>query len=556
MMLCDLDLSVSDYVPEKISYEDAVNKGREGIAVWGDEYLEVFDEIITSPHIDVYPAEKKQGGAYEYLLGNETTPFVNYNYDGLESYISTIVHEMGHGVYSELSAENQNIYNCTPDIFTQEVASTANEIMFHKYMIENADSEEEKLYWLDKEINLFLNTIMIQSLFSEFEDYCYKTIEEGGALSADALSEKMLELCKLYYGDAFTISDDTGINWARIPHFYNNYYVYQYATSNTYSASICEMVEENGQEASDDYLEFLKAGKTADPVSLLSIAGVDPLNDDTYEAAADLIGDLIDEFIETSCADETDKKLEAESGENDRDTMFQVSLLQGLTLGDYEGSVSVADLKEKGDIGIGTFDGLNGEMIVLDGTVYRADGEGKVEEVEDEELIPFSNVTFFDEDEKETLEGIDSIALLQKELDKKVEELGKNRFYVVRIDGTFPEMNVRSEYAQEKPYKPLAKVLETDQTFFDYEDIEGTVVAIYCPAYMSNMNASGWHMHFISKDRSKGGHVLGLKLKDAEALYDVTDKFELELPNSEMFSDFDLTIDQSEDIEKVEKKTE
>ena len=239
----------------------------------------------------------------------------------------------------------------------------------------------------------------------------------------------------------------------------------------------------------------------------------------------------------------------------DRETIYQVSLLQGLTFGDYNGSVSVADLKKRGDIGIGTFEGLNGELIAVDGKVYRAAGDGSVEEVSDDTLIPFSNVSFFDEDVKDTLNGVDDITALQDILNQKVSELGENRFYFIRIDGTFNEMNVRSEYAQEKPYKPLAEVLETDQTFFDYENIEGTVVGLYCPPYMSDLNATGWHLHFVSSDKTKGGHVLGLNVDKAELGMDITEGFKMALPDNEMFEDFDLTIDQSEDIEKVEKNT-
>ena len=241
--------------------------------------------------------------------------------------------------------------------------------------------------------------------------------------------------------------------------------------------------------------------------------------------------------------------------EYDRETVYQVSLLQGLTFGDYHGSVSVADLKKRGDIGIGTFDGLNGELIAVDGKVYRAAGDGSVEEVSDDTMIPFSNVTFFDEDVKDILNGVNDINALQDKLNQKVSELGENKFYFIRIDGTFDEMNVRSENAQEEPYKPLAEVLETDQTFFHYEDIEGTVVGLYCPPYMSDLNATGWHMHFVSSNKTQGGHVLGLKIGKADLGMDVTDGFEMALPDNEMFAGFDLTIDQSEDIEKVEKDT-
>ncbi len=258
-----------------------------------------------------------------------------------------------------------------------------------------------------------------------------------------------------------------------------------------------------------------------------------------------------------AATESTSQQTSVPEGEGvDRETLYQVSLLQGLTFGDYHGSISVGELKKKGDTGIGTFNALNGELIMLDGVVYRAAGDGSVEAVPDDETIPFSNVTFFDKDETQAIasaDEINDIKSLTAMLDEKVASLGENRFYVIRIDGKFDKMNVRSELAQSEPYKPLAEVLETDQTFFDYENIEGTVVGLYCPPYMSSLNATGWHLHFVSKDKTKGGHILGLDIADAELSWDYTEGFKVKLPDSEMFADFDLTIDQSEDIEKVEK---
>ena len=236
----------------------------------------------------------------------------------------------------------------------------------------------------------------------------------------------------------------------------------------------------------------------------------------------------------------------------DREVINQVSLLQGLTLGDYNGSITAAQLKEKGDIGIGTFDALNGELIMLDGVIYRAASDGTIEVVSDDETIPFSNVTFFDDEQIFDISGIENVGALKDTLNKKVDELGSNQFYFVKINGTFKEMNVRSEYAQSKPYKPLATVLETDQTFFDYENISGTVVGLYCPEYMNDLNAVGWHFHFISDDRTKGGHVLELMTDAAEVRMDSTSSFAMILPDNDMFDGFDLTVDQSADIKKVE----
>ena len=236
----------------------------------------------------------------------------------------------------------------------------------------------------------------------------------------------------------------------------------------------------------------------------------------------------------------------------DRETISQVSLLQGLTFGDYNGSIPVSRLKELGDTGIGTFDALNGELIMLDGTVYRAAFDGTVDVVADDEMIPFANVTYFDADEVMTMDSIKNVDALKEALDEKVKETGGNRFYMVQIKGAYSTMSVRSEYAQKEPYEPLAKVLETDQTFFDYKDIKGTVVGLYCPEYMDSLNAVGWHFHFISDDETAGGHVLDLSADSLEVSMDRTDGFAMELPDNEMFNNFDLTVDQSDDIKKVE----
>lgn len=231
------------------------------------------------------------------------------------------------------------------------------------------------------------------------------------------------------------------------------------------------------------------------------------------------------------------------------DVLYQVSLLHGLASGDYQGSVTVGDLKQHGDIGLGTFDRLNGELILLDGVVYRASGDGRVEEVSDEETIPFAVAGVMEADETKRLREVSN---LDMELDGMVREYGRNRFYLIRIDGMFRTINVRSVPAQEKPYRRLAEVLATEQTVFDYENIEGTIVGVYCPPYLSQLNAVGWHMHFISKDKTKGGHVLGVCIDDAVLTLRGIDGFKLQLPQNEMFSGFDLTLDRSAEIEKIE----
>lgn len=237
----------------------------------------------------------------------------------------------------------------------------------------------------------------------------------------------------------------------------------------------------------------------------------------------------------------------------ERETVYQEATLQNLMNGDYYGSISAADLAKKGDTGIGTFDALNGELIMTDGVIYRAAGDGSVEAVKSDEMIPYCTVSFMDADKEETIKDIKDFDSLLALLDERVKELGENYFYMVKIEGTFPVMNARSEYSQKEPYKPLAEVLKTDQTFFNYENIEGTCVGIYCPSFMDGLNTPGWHLHFVSKDHDKGGHVTGLSISEAVLTLDQTPGFEMSLPDSEIFNKADFSVDQSEAIEEVEK---
>ena len=250
------------------------------------------------------------------------------------------------------------------------------------------------------------------------------------------------------------------------------------------------------------------------------------------------------------------EKTAEQTADKNTETVYQVALLQSLTQGYYDGIIKVSELKQHGDIGIGTFEGVNGEMIVLDGKVYQALGDGSVKEADENETVPFSNVTFFDSDIKETLSDIENVDALKAALDKIVDENGRNMFYFVRIDGDFEKMNVRSELQQEKPYKSLDKALATDQREFNYDDAKGTVVGLYCPDYMGGLNTPGWHFHFISDDKAKGGHILDLSFKSAEAQLDKTPEFDMTLSDTDTFQEMELSKDVSDAIKKVETNEE
>ena len=160
----------------------------------------------------------------------------------------------------------------------------------------HAASDDEKLYYLQNALDLFTGTFFTQVMFAEFEDYFYRIVEAGDALDGEALSDKYLELINEYQGDSIISFPETKYRWADIPHFYYVYYVYQYATSISYAASIAQGILSGRENAVEDYLSFLKAGHSADPQTLLSIAGVDPLKEETYRAAMDYFKGLVDEY--------------------------------------------------------------------------------------------------------------------------------------------------------------------------------------------------------------------------------------------------------------------
>ena len=236
------------------------------------------------------------------------------------------------------------------------------------------------------------------------------------------------------------------------------------------------------------------------------------------------------------------------------DRLFQVALLQSLMQGEYDGIVTVGELKQYGNTGIGTFQGVNGEMIVLDGIVYRAIWDGSVEVAPDDETVPFSNVTFFDTDIKAEHVNAASSGELKSILNSIVRKHGRNQFYMAKITGLMPSILVRSELEQHEPYKPLNDALKTDQREFTYSDIKGTVVALYCPDYMDGLNSAGWHLHFISEDRQKGGHVLDMVVQDGVLELDIISEFAMVVPNRDSFNAKSLATDMKEAIEQVEGK--
>lgn len=239
-----------------------------------------------------------------------------------------------------------------------------------------------------------------------------------------------------------------------------------------------------------------------------------------------------------------------------RDTLAQTALLQSLMLGDYYGSVPLGQLKTLGDTGIGTFDRLDGELIMLDGVVYQALSDGTLATPDDDMTVPFSNVTFLDADKTLTLGEVVSMEDLKTQLTAQTDALGSNQFYMGTLHADFDYIQYRSEYAQSEPYIPLADVMRTDQVVFEAKNVSGTIVALYCPPYMDGLNTPGWHFHFVSDDRTIGGHMLDVRFAQADVILDQTPQFQMVLPDGEFFAELDLTTDLEAAIRKVEQNRE
>ena len=207
-------------------------------------------------------------------------------------------------------------------------------------------------------------------------------------------------------------------------------------------------------------------------------------------------------------------------------TLYQAGDLEYFALGNYEGILPSRELLAFGDTGIGTFHCANGEMIVLDRTVYQAAWSGCVYPAEDM-TTPLADIMFFEPVFECKFTHISSIEALKSMLMEIVETKGKDLFYMAKITGNFKKIHVRSAYPQTKPFKPLEILLETDEVLFEHENLAGTIIGLYCPDSIGKLNSSGWHFHFISADKTKGGHLLDISFDKATVQIDLTDNFKL-----------------------------
>ena len=233
-----------------------------------------------------------------------------------------------------------------------------------------------------------------------------------------------------------------------------------------------------------------------------------------------------------------------------QEILYQVSTIDALMQGVYDGVQPVGEIKKHGDFGIGTFDALEGEMIVLEGVVHQAKSDGKIYSVSDNTTTPFATVTYFAPDFNATTGRLMNFSEFSTEMNTHLPS--QNMIYAVRMQGTFPHMKVRAIPAQQKPYPTLTDAAK-NQSVYTYADARGTVVGFYTPVFFKGINVAGYHLHFISDDRHTGGHILDFEVPvNTEVEYDITPEFEMLLPTSGAFIGVDLSQDLSQGLVRVE----
>ncbi|MEA1935787.1 MAG: acetolactate decarboxylase [Thermodesulfobacteriota bacterium] len=236
--------------------------------------------------------------------------------------------------------------------------------------------------------------------------------------------------------------------------------------------------------------------------------------------------------------------------QKDRDVLFQTSTINALLEGIYDGETTYGELKQHGDFGLGTFNGLDGEMVGLDGKFYQVKADGIAYPVSDSAKTPFAVVTFFKTDKTVLLEKAEDYSQLKQYLDYSLPT--KNIFYAIKIEGVFKYIKTRSVPGQTKPYPPLVDVVK-NQTTFEFHNVKGTIVGFRCPVYVKGINVPGYHLHFITKNKKAGGHILECQMRNVNIEVDYASKFFMVLPEHSEFYKVDLSKEKETELEKVEK---
>ncbi len=279
----------------QIPFEQAKETVLEALAVMGEDYLDLLREGFQNRWIDVYENVGKRGGAYS-SGGGRPHPYVLLNHKDTLDSLFTLAHEMGHALHSYYSCRHQPVCNSEYVIFVAEVASTCNEVLLMRHLLSRTEDKKERAYLINHFLDQFKGTVYRQTMFAEFELEMGRLSESGETLTAGLLCEKYGALNALYFGPDMAADEQIALEWARIPHFFYDYYVFQYATGFSAAVAIADRILSEGAPAVADYKRFLSGGSSTDPISLLKIAGVDMASPEPINAALALFGELVDEL--------------------------------------------------------------------------------------------------------------------------------------------------------------------------------------------------------------------------------------------------------------------
>lgn len=292
----DLYTPIVENCDIEIDFEQAKKNVYESLKPMGEEYLGILKTGFDNRWIDVYENVGKTSGAYS--AGARVHPFVLLNHKNTLNCEFTLAHEMGHAIHSYYSNKTQPVIYSDYVIFVAEVASTCNEALLMEYLLKNTDDKLQKAYLINYFLEQFRTTLYRQTMFAEFELKINEMTENGEGITADNISKMYYDLNKLYFGDDIVVDDDIKLEWARIPHFYYDYYVYQYATGYSAAIALSRKILKEGKPAVDKYIEFLSGGCSTSPIELLKIAGVDMSTPKPINDALEIFNELIDELDE------------------------------------------------------------------------------------------------------------------------------------------------------------------------------------------------------------------------------------------------------------------
>ena len=293
----DLYVPIVDDIDLTFTYEEACEIILEALKPLGEDYLSLVRKGLSERWVDVYETPGKRSGAYS-AGGFGMHPVILMNFQGKLDDVFTLIHEMGHSIHTYLSCENQP--SCYSDyvIFVAEVASTCNEALLTHYFLEHAKNERERAYFLNHFLEQFRATLYRQTMFAEFELKVSELTAQGAGITADALCEIYRKLNEGYFGSSIVVDDEIALEWARIPHFYYCFYVYQYATGFAAAIALSQRILEGGTQERDDYLNFLKGGSSKPPIELLRGAGVDMMSTLPITKALAQFDEMIDEMAD------------------------------------------------------------------------------------------------------------------------------------------------------------------------------------------------------------------------------------------------------------------